>query len=130
MPQITETFTVTTSPEVMERLRRFLALLHFNSRFGHSGTFCMELDGDGEDQVTIDPINFRFAPEVDLLAHVGYDFEIAQNSGYSGANEDKSRPPRYDVRTGVKSALMYKDGNYLREIKYEEVVQDPGQSEG
>ncbi len=81
--QITKTFTITTSPSVMKCFERFLALLHWNSRFGHSSIFAMPLDGDGSDKVTVNP-EPEHSTEVDLLAGVGLDIEIARENSYSG----------------------------------------------
>ncbi len=53
MDEKTKTFTITTSPKLMKRIERFLALLHFNSSFGHSATFAMSLDGDGCEKVKV-----------------------------------------------------------------------------
>lgn len=75
-------FTITASPGVMRRIERFLALLHHNSRFGHSATFGMPLDGDGEDKVTVDPTP-DYAGEVGMIGSVGGDIEIAYNDSYS-----------------------------------------------
>lgn len=81
----TKTFTITTSPGIMRRIERFLALLHHNSRFGHSATFAMPLDGDGEDKVTVEP-EPDFAKEVSLIGGVGGSVEIAYNDAYSCMN--------------------------------------------
>ncbi len=82
MTRIKKTFEIETSAEVMERIERFLALLHHNSGFGHSGLFAMPLDGDGADKVTVSP-KPRFAHEVDLCGGIGGDVEIAGNGCYT-----------------------------------------------
>lgn len=80
---VTKTFTITTSPDVMKRFERFLALLHWNSRFGHSSIFAMPLDGDGWDKVTISP-EPQHAKEVNLIGGVGFDVELARDGSYGG----------------------------------------------
>jgi len=82
MSKISRTFTIETSPAVMERIERFLALLHHNSNFGHSGLFAMPLDGDGDDKVSVFP-KPGFAHEVDACAGIGGDVEIAGNGCYT-----------------------------------------------
>ncbi|MEW8048922.1 MAG: hypothetical protein AB2792_19915 [Candidatus Thiodiazotropha sp.] len=79
--RIKKTFEIETSPAVMERFERFLALLHYNSAFGHSSTFAMALDGDGADKVVISP-RPRFKNEVDVTGGIGGDVEIALDDGY------------------------------------------------
>jgi hypothetical protein len=54
MNKVTKTFTITTDPQMMLKIERFLAWLHFNSMWGHSATVAMDCDGDGEDDVTVE----------------------------------------------------------------------------
>lgn len=77
-----KTFEIETSAEVMIRIERFLALLHHNSNYGHSGLFAMALDGDGAEKVRVSPAP-GFAHEVDLCGGIGGDVEIALNDGYT-----------------------------------------------
>lgn len=49
--------TIRGDEESMLRLKRLLAWLHWNSRWGHSGTVAMSLDGDGWDKIEIDGID-------------------------------------------------------------------------
>ena len=105
MARIKRTFEIETSPEVMERLERFFALLHHNSNFGHSGTFAMPLDGDGDDKVTIDPAP-RFKCDVDLTGGIGGDVEIAYNNCFS-VKDFKEVKSDYIVKS---SATLYVDG--------------------
>lgn len=90
MKQETRTYTITTSPDVQKRIEKFLALLHWNSRYGHSGTFAMPLDGDGQDTVTVDP-EPGYSKQVGNLATVGYDVEIAYDNSFSGLFENTAR---------------------------------------
>ena len=49
----TRTYTLTASPDVLRRVERFLALLHYNA--GHSAIFGLQFDGDGRDRLAVDP---------------------------------------------------------------------------
>lgn len=83
--RVKKSFEIETSPDVMKRIERFLALLHHNSSFGHSGLFAMPLDGDGCDKVTVSP-KPRFANEVDAIGGVGGGVEIAYDNSYACKN--------------------------------------------
>lgn len=109
--KITQTFEITAAPHVMERFERFLALLHHNSRFGHSGLFAMPLDGDGADTVEVSP-KPRYGHEVDLCGSIGGGVEIAHDNCYSALN---TRPltHSYVVKTG---GVLYKDGKQLKAV--------------
>lgn len=107
MQKETQTFTVTATPDVMHRLERFLAMLHYNSGFGHSNHFGMYLDGDGSEKIDVHPIDKRLKHEVDLIGHTGYDVEIANSRGYSGLYIDRHKIRSW--RTGP-AANLYKDG--------------------
>ena len=103
---ITKTFTITANKRVMQRFERFLALLHFNSIFGHSSTFAMPLDGDGEDVFSVYPVPKEYKQDVDLIGGVGLSVEIAYDESYSGANLDV-----FKANTWVaKDAILYKGG--------------------
>ncbi len=78
----TKTFEITTSPAIMRKLERFFALLHWNSRWGHSAMFGLWLDGDGEDAVTVAP-EPGYSDEVGLIGGVGVIIEIAGYNGFS-----------------------------------------------
>lgn len=114
--QITCTFTITTSKGVMERFKRFLALLHWNSRFGHSSTFAMFLDGDGNDQVTVEP-EPGFSKEVNLIGAVGHEVEIAGTNNFStiAANRDANR-------YSTASVAVLKRGDEVIQTEYESGV--------
>lgn len=111
MKHIKRTFEIETSPEVMERLERFFALLHHNSNFGHSGLFAMPLDGDGCDKVVVSP-KPRFAHEVDLAGSIGGDVEIAGNGCYT-AKKTSSLNSSWIVKPG---AVLYKDDELHKAI--------------
>ena len=97
----------------MDRIERFFAFLHFNSRFGHSGLFAMPLDGDGDGEVTIDGLNKNLSYEVDLIAGVGYDVEIAFNNCYSGEDIDRNKKSEWE--TGLP-ANLYKNNEIIKTI--------------
>jgi len=104
--KITKTFEIEASKEVMERFEKLLAMLHYNSRFGHSSLFGMFLDGDGDDKFTVENIdeNRRFG--VNAIGAVGYDVEIANSLNYSGLFVDRTR----DSKWCVKENTLYKNG--------------------
>jgi len=95
---VTKTFEITTSSEVMQRIERFLALLHHNSVFGHSGIFGMSLDGDGADKVSVSP-KPKHSGAVDAIGNVGYDIELANNRGFHGKKIDKKANNKWRVET-------------------------------
>jgi hypothetical protein len=105
---IEKTFTIKTTPDVMRRIERFFALLHWNSRHGHSGLFAMPLDGDGADKVTVEPTPGH-APEVGLCGGIGGGVEIAGNDSY-WVMSTKHLTSDYVVRP---AAGLYKNGELL-----------------
>ena len=113
MKKVTRTFEITTSPDVMKRIERFLALLHFNSCFRHSGLFAMSLDGDGPENVEVKELDKRLCHEVDAIGGVGYDVEIARDESYGGMFLDKKRESKW--YTGP-AANLYKDGDVDKTI--------------
>ena len=111
MTRIKKTFEVETSPAVMERLERFLALLHHNSNFGHSALFGMWLDGDGSDKVKVIPTP-KFSDEVGLIGGVGDGVEIAGNGCYT-VRKTASYNTSWIVKPG---ACLYKDDKLHKAI--------------
>lgn len=109
----TKTFTITAPAALMRRVERFLALLHYNSGFGHSGLFAMPLDGDGSEKVKVEGLDKRLAFEVDAIGGVGYDVEIANNESYSGRFLDRNRQAKW--YTGP-AANLYKEGEVAKTI--------------
>lgn len=55
----TETFTISTSPEVMARFKRFLRHVQWCSLVGHTCTVAMDIDGDGPDVFYVDKPNVK-----------------------------------------------------------------------
>ena len=107
--KITKTFNITTSPKIMRRIERFFALLHWSSRFGHSGLFAMPLDGDGEDSVTVSP-EPKHKHEVDLIGGVGEGAEVALDGGYTFKRVESTK-----WWVGP-SATLYKDSEKSKSI--------------
>lgn len=113
MNEETKTFTITTSPRLMKRIERFLALLHFNSGFGHSGMFGMSLDGDGCEKVKISDLEKTLEHEVDAIGGVGYHVEVATDQGYTGYFIDQNKESKWVVR---QSASLYKNEELVKTI--------------
>lgn len=111
MNRVKKTFEIETSPAVMERIERFLALLHHSSNFGHSGLFAMPLDGDGADKVTVTP-KPGFAHEVDLCGGIGGDVEIAQNGCYT-VKKTANMGSYWVVKP---AAALYKNGDLHKTV--------------
>ena len=111
MNRVKKTFEIETSPAVMERIERFLSLLHHNSNFGHSGLFAMPLDGDGADKVVVTP-KPEFAHEVDLCGGIGGDVEIAQNGCYT-VKKTADMGTYWVVKP---AAALYKNGELSRTV--------------
>ncbi len=108
----TKTFTITASPILLRRIERFLALLHFNSGFGHSGIFAMSLDGDGNEKVKVADIDRNLAKQVEGIGSIGYDVEIANDASYTGKFIDRNRECRWIVRPSPVEGVaeIYKNG--------------------
>ncbi len=111
--QVSKTFAITTSKEVMGRLERFFALLHYNSNFGHSSIFGMCLDGDGRDKVVVSDVDANLAPEVNAIGGVGYHVELAGDTDYSGVFIDSKKSSKW--KTAPPGDLL-KDGDVI--MKY------------
>ena len=81
---IEKTFTIKGSVEVMARIERFFALLHRNSRAGHSAYFGMWLDGDGPDAFTVEPRPDQLImQEAGLVGGVGDVLEVATHRNFT-----------------------------------------------
>lgn len=114
MPKITKSFEITASSDIlMRRFERMLAMLHFNSGYGHSGIFAMPLDGDGSEKIEIKGLDKALGYEVDAIGGVGYDIEIAGDNSYFGRFTDKNRQNYY--YTGP-AANLYKNGDLIKTV--------------
>ena len=51
--KVTKTFTITATPQMMLKIERFLAWMHFNTAWGHSATIALDCAGDGSDKVSV-----------------------------------------------------------------------------
>lgn len=70
----TKTFTVTAGKETMLKIERLLSWMHWNTRWGHSGTVAMDVDGDGDEKVDVSG--------VDTGAHRDYVSKMAERKRY------------------------------------------------
>lgn len=114
---ITKTFEITAAPELMERFERFLALLHFNSGFGHSGMFGMPLDGDGNEKLSVNPRPSRaLAKEVECISHVGSGLEYALDGKYGFKKLDSSGACYYTL----PAAHLCRDGKIIKTVPGED----------
>ncbi len=113
MKKETRVFEITASSLLIKRIERFLAFLHFNSHFGHSGLFAMSLDGDGCEKVEIKGLDKRLSHEVDAIGGVGYDIEIARDTKYSGAFIDSSKESKWYTGPSVN---LYRDGDIVKTL--------------
>ena len=104
---VTKDFKITAPPGVMRRFERFLAMLHFSSQWGHSGTFAMGLDGDGPERLTVSPAPNSFRDQYSLTSGIGGDIEIATSRGYTVCKMAKMGS-EWLVRP---SATLYRDGD-------------------
>jgi hypothetical protein len=116
--KVKKQFVVEGNADVVERLERFLALLNFNSSWGHSALFAMPLDGDGPDRIRISGIRKGLAREVELIGGVGYDVEVALDDCYSGKYLNREKEGNF--KTGQKGVLFKG-----LEIHKERLVRDP-----
>lgn len=107
-----KTYDIETSPMMHERIERFFAMLHHNSRSGHSGLFAMPLDGDGPEKVSISPVP-RFNYEAELIGGVGYHVEIAYDKSYGGWFADTKKASPW--HTGP-AANLYKDSEIVSTV--------------
>jgi len=108
---VTRVFKITSNPAIMARIERFLALLHYNSRFGHSGIFAMALDGDGGgEKITVEDIDAKLSKEVDLIGSVGYDVETARDKSYGGKFIDRNRLSAWETRSPGE---LYRNGELV-----------------
>ena len=111
---VRKVFEVEADAETMKTFERFLALLHYNSRFGHSATFAMGLDGDGWDKFTVNPVAKECKNDVDLIGCVGGGLEIARENSYvSKKMVDLSHC------YCAKDDKLYKDDKVIKEINRE-----------
>jgi hypothetical protein len=64
------TVTIQSDEDMILKVERFLALLHFSSAWGHTCTAAMDIDGDGSNRLTVTGI--------DLDAHRTYVDKVAR----------------------------------------------------
>jgi len=89
MNKVTKTFSITTTPDVMQRLENFLCFLHFNG--GHSGLFAMPFDGDGSDKFKCDPPPTKLNYDHQLISDAGHELEVAYDNSFKAFALDRNR---------------------------------------
>ena len=63
--------SIEANDHTMLKIERWLAWLHLNTRWGHSGTVAMDCDGDGADRVSVDGIDiYAHRDFVDNLSNI------------------------------------------------------------
>ena len=84
----TETFKVRATPDTMEKFKAWLAFFHYNG--GHSGTFAMDFDGDGHEQLSVEPAPpEKYRKPVNEIAGIGAGVEKALEGGsYTALSTD------------------------------------------
>lgn len=121
---VTRIFVVkASSAQLMARFERLMALLHFSSSFGHSGTFGMPLDGDGNEKIRVTFEEsmpgqelFRFGHEVDLIGGVGYELELAIDGGMTCKGLSPSPHHWRTVRNDDETSSLLKNGNPIKTL--------------
>lgn len=102
--RIKKTFEIETSPDVMARFERLLAMMHYNSAWGHTATFAMPLDGDGADRMIVSPTP-EHRTEVGLIGGVGGSIEVAYDGSFGCCNAKE-----LSSDWTVKDSILYRDG--------------------
>ena len=108
---IKKSFEIESIPLVMRRFERFLAMLHYNSAWGHSAMFAMPLDGDGAERFKVSPKpGFRY--EVNLVGGIGGTVEIAYDDCYASKHLANLKSDW----VVCPSASLYKNGDLYKTI--------------
>ena len=92
MPPVEKIYRITAPENVHHRLNAFLAFMHYNG--GHTGTFAMSFDGDGNESLKVDPPPPReFARKMHQRYDAGQAVEWANQDGnYYSIPEDRNKP--------------------------------------
>lgn len=109
--KVKQTFTITANESTMKKFVRFLAFFHYNG--GHSATFGMDFDGDGDDSLKVEPPPPDFLrTEVNLIADAGPNLEIATENTYKAKYIDYDKSAYYLMGGEVyDSVVLIKEGN-------------------
>jgi hypothetical protein len=113
---ITKTFTITCSPKFMEKFERFLSMMYLYGRWGHSANIGIFVDGDGNENPIIEPINEtykKYRKDISLISGVGGELEQAQEDRFTVLFIDNSRNTWYS-----KDGILFK--NNVEYKKYQE----------
>lgn len=123
MKSKTINYKITAPENVHKRLQAFLAFFHYNG--GHTGTFGMDFDGDGNEFMKVEPAPDRkLARKMHAIADSGQAVECANQSGnyYSIPRDRKIRwysvddvglwrhPPMNDVGKPELRKPLYNGG--------------------
>jgi len=89
---VTRTYTITATEDTLTKFEGFLALLHFNTAWGHSNLFAMPCDGDGHEHFKVQPEpDQHWRKKVAQIGGVGASVEIALEKGYAARFIDYKR---------------------------------------
>lgn len=72
-----DTFVVQASPDVLERLKKFLAYVQYCSGVGHSCVVGFDIDGDGADRFVVKSPKFSKVKEAEIVDRNGA-YEVLQ----------------------------------------------------
>ena len=92
MKKVTKTYTITATEDTLRKFEGFLALLHYNTGWGHSNLFAMPCDGDGHESFNVEPEpDEHWRKKVSAIGQTGVTVEIALEHGYLGRFVDYNR---------------------------------------
>ena len=92
MEKVTRKYTITATEDTLRKFEGFLALLHFNTAWGHSNLFAMPCDGDGHESFKVEPEpDEHWRKKVGKIGGTGATVEIAHEHGYLGRFIDYER---------------------------------------
>ncbi len=78
----TKQYTITADNETLLMFERLMSWLHWNGRWGHSGTVGMPFDGDGNSGFTVDSDIAAAHREYVQSMNPGKDVEIIYSDDY------------------------------------------------
>ena len=108
--RIAKTFTIETNPEMMTKIERFMAMIHYNSNWGHTSTFGLPVDGDGGDHINVQEVDDKYRAGVNAIGNVGYPLELALSDGFGAYSIDMDKS-FWKARNGK----LFRDGKLHRE---------------
>lgn len=83
---VSESLTLTGTPECVDRVKALLATVSINGHSGHSGTFGIFWDGDGADRLDVSFDTSPYADLVNTLSSYGGEVEVVgtDRTGFIG----------------------------------------------